>query len=508
MDNNRYNPFESDNDRDVQRFSNTVRHVGLKVNKVTVLTLMSTVAAIINPDMTYLPELEKTAAIPAALWVTGLHYYLKSDAGKAIETISDRGVIGDILHQRGRDLVGRHRLSGWVGKILSKDLLQTPRHYQTYLAQAAMKQQIRGDVFTLMKQATETVNKDNLVNLYSQYRQVDVNTLHLAVLLGVDHSDAGRKLKADNALSDPVVQQIFAQSKRLLPTLADNLPSTHAFLRSLRGALGEDVRFILKEPTNTLKALKEYNSLCLNMIQNGAKHAENAYIAQVISRHTHTLIDTCRQGEIPLPTLMECLYDIQNLKESLTPRVMHYAQQQQGVVDPAPCELKPLMQACDKVLRKYRPLLKEGLEALPADLKTQLFEQKKAVDLSGFTLHTDVRYAPTRWPSHPDAQHRSVHRLLFGADTPVYRTDPQYAFMRGVEEGLENAILNTRRFYDELNGQPVKSACKDIINRVLERTLMTQLANGEIAIPQPEATPTHAPAAEPQYANTSPGVRR
>lgn len=474
------NPYESENDRFSQRLGQAERAWGERLNKGAMVSLMAMVGSALSPELSASTQLTQIYTVSAGLFITGLHYYLKSDAKLATENIMGRGIIEDILYQRGKELAGTFPGSKRLAGFFSKELLSAPRDFKRHLSNNAIVHQARGDLFTLMKRATETVNKDNLESIYQQYRTLDVNTLHLAVILGADQSQEAQTFKAHDAFSHPDVQRLFAEGKRLLPTLADHLPSTHAFLRHLRGALGDDVHYILKEPTNSLKAVKEFNTLGLNMIEAGAKQADIAYSYEVLKQHTVTLINHCQDNTLSLQTLMTCLNDIQSIKEAVTPRVLHEERQNQHTDQPT-SQLRPLMEGCDRVLRKYRPLFKAAVDALPADLHKQLFQMKHQVDLTGFILSTPEGYTPKTWPADPQARIDKVTALLFKGKVDPILTDPRYAFMVGVEQCLEKAVLNNEYFYSGLNLGPRLPACKAIVERVLQRTLLSQIAQGDIS---------------------------
>ena len=496
------NPYESENDKDTMRYGANGREIASKFNKGAAVFVLTSLAAALTPDIKNYPDVMHAANIAAGIWISALHYYLKSESTLVNEGVMQRGLIEDILHNRGKDITGRHPGNKSIAAFFSQSLLNATGQKQDKrkFANAALVQQVSGDLFTLMKRATETVNKDNLTNIYQQYRQIDVNTLHLAVMLGADHSEPARKLKAHEALSDPVVQRLFAEGKRLLPTLADNTTSTFAFLRHLRGALGNDAYYILKEPTNTLKAIKEYNTLCMSIISAGAKHSDQAFCYQVLNQHTKTLINDSVKGTLSLHTLMTCLNDIQSLKEVVTPRVLYEEQQQKNTDQPL-SPLRPLMDGCDRLLDKYRPLFKQTVDALPEDLRLKLFEMKQPVDLTGFTIDMPKAYQPKSWPTEPEAQSKKIETWLYKNQVNPLAMDPHYAFMLGVEQVLEKAILSNEHFYAELGQQPRLPACKAIVERVLQRTFLTQMAYSEKPDLPNQTTPSLD---KPQQNNVTP----
>lgn len=482
-------PYESANDKRVTSLSKVGKTANSWMNFTCFTAITAHLAGIIVPNMPLDTTIKVT--LPLTLILGALRRYSTSNAATSIENVYERGVVKDALFNMGQEYTDGSTdpnllsLSSLCGKLLTDGLLKEPRHYESYFIKQSTQALVKGDFFLLLDTVASTFDRDKLLQIYSKHSALQVNLLHMAVLMGSNANVPANTYNIDDALNHPSIQAIFANSKRLLPTLADNIPSTYGFLRTLLESLGEDLGpMILKEPITTLKAVKEYDTLAHAMISKGAVYAESAYIAEVLTTYASTLAKDARTGLVPLPYLRTAINDISALRKALSDRVEAHNERQAGKHIVKKSSLEFLVPACDLLLGQYTPMFIRGMEQANTTPTSSplLAHHVEATD--------NEKYFARLKPNQ-------LHDRLFGKNAPDYigENAPDYKspkrntdeddkkpsihthFIKGVVSALEDAVMSNNNFLSRHTPSNQAVECAKIVNRVLQRALLCTLAD-------------------------------
>lgn len=124
---------------------------------------------------------------------------------------------------------------------------------------------------------------------FDEPKNIEVNLLHLAALLGTDDSPVAKRLKMSDALSDPAYQDVFKNAGDITEALAPNITNLKDFATRASESLGDISQYLFKNSVDIDECLKEWSSLTAGCFiqtnkeiqENNMRHGVTKYVVEM-----------------------------------------------------------------------------------------------------------------------------------------------------------------------------------------------------------------------------------
>lgn len=251
----------------------------------------------LNASQSHLAALADTAtyAFPVApllLTVYAAHRMASSvvsgDGREILEAFSDRGPYKDMMHAAKSSEKKLFKNSDFK-KQPSKWALYKPAQVNNFFNRlrqdgAFVMQRLGGAL--AYKAAT---GKKYNESYFDEPKNIEVNLLHLAALLGSDDSPVAKRLKMSDALSDPAYQDVFKNAGDITKALAPNITNLKDFATRASKSLGDISQYLFKNSVDIDACLKEWSSLTAGCFiqankeiqENNMRHGVTKYVVEM-----------------------------------------------------------------------------------------------------------------------------------------------------------------------------------------------------------------------------------
>lgn len=297
---------------------------------------------------------------------------------------------------------------------------------------------------------------------YNQWSNKEVNTLHLAALLGLDNSPNALKVKALDAMKDPNVVAVFDNALDITEALSYNINNLKKFVEHLELSVGDDARYLFSKANNMPKCIEELTKVVNKALiatntkqkENNVRHFLNNLNIQLLIAHANgTLDDSLIKNSIAK-------------LDELSPIVRHGLYPEQitqyegsGVITPSdPLHMVPKKMESAVIFRaKLLDELTKGV--FPTTPLPNLDDRSTGINsLTAAKLFTDT----------------------FGEEFP-FHLDEKREFVSSLSSKLLNEINANTTFIESIPAKRREEFSREIRDNILRRTALSLSSEHDIS---------------------------